>query len=324
MMKKENSITNTDEKHSFSLSELLNRKKACIESLIEPVFPKSGLAALIGSSDSGKSTLLRQLAACIISGKDFLLWKTRGVHKRVLYISTEDEPDAIAYLVGRQNKCWQLNEKEQNNLHFVFGNNPPLSEINSRLQNEKFDLVIVDSLSDVFSGNINQMNVMREQLNLYNQIAIRHRCLILFLHHTRKNSDIDTPSKHNAIGSQGFEAKMRVVAELRRNSELSDLFHLCIVKGNYLSEDYKRASYDLKFTDDLCFEYTGERTRIEYLMPNILSVCDRSSRTNITREKKMEVIRLYESGLNAKSICEKMRLGRTRVYEILREYKNQS
>ena len=47
------------------------------------------------------------------------------------------------------------------------------------------------------------------------------------------------PSKHNAIGSQGFEAKMRVMMELRPDPVRHDIRHLCIVKGNYLSEEYK-------------------------------------------------------------------------------------
>ena len=168
------------------------------------------------------------------------------------------------------------------------------------------------------------MDVMREQLRLFNQMAIRNRSLILFLHHTRKSSDSDAPSKHNAIGSQGFEAKMRVVLELRRNVNNSDLFHLCIVKGNYLSNEYKRASYDLTLTSDLCFEYTGERTPIECLMPVIVPTCEKPKRSKTSQEKKDEVIRLYNLGLNAKSICEKMQLGRTRVYEILSEYRKQS
>ena len=298
-----NNANKPNTKTSFSLSELLKEEKESIDCLVEPILPRCGLAALIGSSDSGKSTLLRQLAASIVSKKPFLLWQTKSVQGKVLYISTEDEPEAISYLVKRQNKCWQLNAEAQERIEFVFDS---------------------DSLSDVFSGDINRMDVMREQLRLFNQMAIRNRSLIVFLHHTRKSSDSDAPSKHNAIGSQGFEAKMRVVLELRRNVNNSDLFHLCIVKGNYLSNEYKRASYDLTLTSDLCFEYTGERTPIECLMPVIVPTCEKPKRGKTSQEKKDEVIRLYNLGLNAKSICEKMQLGRTRVYEILSEYRKQS
>lgn len=319
-----NNANKPNPKTSFSLSELLKEEKESIDCLVEPILPRCGLAALIGSSDSGKSTLLRQLAASIVSKKPFLLWKTKSVQGKVLYISTEDEPEAISYLVKRQNKSWQLNADAQERLEFVFDSDSLMYELNRKLQCERFDLVIIDSLSDVFSGDINRMDVMREQLRLFNQMAIRNRSLIVFLHHTRKSSDSDAPSKHNAIGSQGFEAKMRVVLELRRNINNSDLFHLCIVKGNYLSNEYKRASYDLTLTSDLCFEYTGERTPIECLMPVIVPTCEKPKRGKTSQEKKDEVIRLYNLGLNAKSICEKMQLGRTRVYEILSEYRKQS
>ena len=67
------------------------------------------------------------------------------------------------------------------------------------------------------------------------------------------------PSKHNLLGSQAFEAKMRLVLELR--SDISDVTykHLCCVKGNYLSAEYKSESIKLHFSDHLTFKETGER-----------------------------------------------------------------
>ena len=91
-----------------SLFELLSQEKTTIDTLVEPLLPSCGLAALIGSSDSGKSCLLRQLSASVVSGKDFLAWKTNPKHRKVLYVSTEDDREAVSFLVQKQNKTWQL------------------------------------------------------------------------------------------------------------------------------------------------------------------------------------------------------------------------
>ena len=68
-----------------------------------------------------------------------------------------------------------------------------------------------------------------------------------------------TPSKHNAIGSQGFEAKMRLMMELRPDPVRHDIRHLCIVKGNYLPSEYKHDSFELRFDQNLNYTATGER-----------------------------------------------------------------
>ena len=44
---------------------LLNRNIREIPTLLNPLLPKSGLVCLAGSSDTGKSALLRQLSQCL-------------------------------------------------------------------------------------------------------------------------------------------------------------------------------------------------------------------------------------------------------------------
>ena len=88
---------------------------------------------------------------------------------------------------------------------------------------------------------MNENNCVRSFLNAFSQLAIRHNTLVIFLHHTGKRTESLAPSKHNAIGSEGFEAKMRLIMELRQDPEHHNIRHLYIVKGNYLSAEYKHA-----------------------------------------------------------------------------------
>ncbi|MBE6203592.1 MAG: hypothetical protein E7135_08050, partial [Rikenellaceae bacterium] len=121
------------------------------------------------------------------------------------------------------------------------------------------DVVIVDAFADLYTGPMNENNRVRSFIQAFSTLAARYDTLFIFLHHTGKRTESLAPSKHNAIGSQGFEAKMRLMMELRPDPERHDIRHLCIVKGNYLSNDYKHDSFELRFTDALNFEATGER-----------------------------------------------------------------
>lgn len=75
-----------------------------IPTLVEPLFPKVGLACLAGSSDTGKSAFLRQMTMAVSAGlPSFLGMKLNAVHRSAFYVSTEDDETATAYLLNRQN-----------------------------------------------------------------------------------------------------------------------------------------------------------------------------------------------------------------------------
>ena len=59
--------------------------------LVDKLIPKGALSALVGESDTGKSSFLRQLALSVVYGdSDFLGFKIDGSCRNVLYLSTED------------------------------------------------------------------------------------------------------------------------------------------------------------------------------------------------------------------------------------------
>ena len=79
-------------KSEYSAEYLLNMDIKEIPCLIDPIMPQVGVIALAGSSDTGKSHLLRQLSLAIVSGEnEFLGWKINARYKSVIYISTEDD-----------------------------------------------------------------------------------------------------------------------------------------------------------------------------------------------------------------------------------------
>ena len=85
------------------------------------------------------------------------------------------------------------------------------------------------------------------------------------MHRFQKSSAGLRPNKNSILGSQGFEAKMRSVLMLTKDTKESSLRHLSIIKGNYVDEKEKKESYILKFNENLSFEYTGERFNLDNL-----------------------------------------------------------
>ncbi len=239
-------------------SEMMQRDYTDDDTLLEPILPRQGVVALVGSSDSGKSSLLRGLAMAIVAGKsEYIGFPLHPRYKRAMYVSTEDDEASLSRLMRMQILDEERGQYE--GLHFIFDTDNLLETIELGMQSHMPDVIIVDAFADLYTGPMNENNRVRGFINAFSQLAVKYSTLVIFLHHTGKRTESLAPSKHNAIGSQGFEAKMRLMMELRQDPERHDIRHLCIVKGNYLSAQYKHDSFELRFTPSLNFEATGER-----------------------------------------------------------------
>ncbi len=255
-----NETTPRQSSHFYTLGELLDRPTTEVPTLIYPLLPRQGVAVLAGSSDTGKSSILRQLALAIaLDESQFLGFPVQAVHHRAICVSTEDGDEAVGPLLKKQLQGQVVSGAARDRLRFVFDTQDLLAQLDRMLTECPADVVVVDALGDLYAGNLNASNEVRAFITLYSQLAIRHCCLVLFMHHTGKRTEDREPSKHNLLGSQGLEAKMRVAFELRADPHTPDLRHLCVLKGNYLPADIKAKSYVLRFDGNLTFHNTGER-----------------------------------------------------------------
>lgn len=277
---------------SISAAELISREIEQIPCLVEPILHKTGLACIAGSSDTGKSSLLRYLCMCVVSGKsDFLGFPIHAEYKRAIYVSTEDDEIAISYLLRKQNEDLQEEASSLEGLRFVFDTENLIYDLDMELTKQPADLVCIDAFSDIYRKSMIEGNQVRSFLNEYSQLGQKHQCLMLFLHHCGKRTENVAPSKHNLLGSQSFEAKMRLVMELRNDLTDNTMKHLCIVKGNYLPSDHKNESYRLHFTNNMTFVNTGERIPFENLTK---AACDRRPDLGETSEEDGELKAIFE------------------------------
>jgi RecA-family ATPase len=298
MMERQEAEKQTFRKYLVNGYDMLNLSAEQMDCLVEPILPRVGLAALVGTSDSGKSTLLRGLAMAVASGsKEYLGFALRPKHRSAIYISTEDDASAVGVLMQRQLEELGTPKEAFASLDFVFEIDSLVENLDQMLEDRPRDLVVVDAFADLYTGPMNENNRVRSFLNQFSQLAIKHSVLILFLHHTGKRTEMLNPSKHNAIGSQGFEAKMRIMMELRPDPTQYDLRHLCIVKGNYLPAEYKHDSFELRFTDTLNFEATGARVPFAALK-------ERTERDDEMDEKIILARAMREEGKTLQEIAE--------------------
>ena len=251
----------------YSGETLLKLKITEIPMVFDGLIPMVGIWMLIGASDTGKSMILRQMGICTAAKKAFLNHAYNGKYGKVIIVSSEDDEFAISYLLNKQNTTLGITETEAANIRYIFDTSDLLPTLEKALIEQPVDLIIIDALGDIFNGkDLNQNNQVRAFLNEYSQLAGKYKCSIGFLHHTGKRTEDLAPSKNNSIGSQGIEAKARLVIELRLDKENTDLRHLCIVKGNYLPAEAKTSSYVLKMDENLCFSDTGNRTNFDDLI----------------------------------------------------------
>jgi len=252
----DNEITGTD---------LLLNDIEKIPCLLEPILQQTGIAGLAGSSDTGKSMLLRQFVIDLVTGNEYFLgFKINARFNSAIYVSSEDLYNETSYILKKQASRHKPEDLKE--LRFVFDTENLYEKLNSMLTYKKADVVIIDCFADVYGEELKDTSKIRQCLHKYQELAQKHECLIIFIHHSIKRTENLEPSKNNLNSGQGFESKMRVVIELRADNINPDKRHLCIVKANYLPSSYKKESYVLEYdNDNFTFSNTGERVLFEFL-----------------------------------------------------------
>lgn len=299
-----------------SAKQLLEYKMEAIPSLIDPIFPKAGLVCLAGSSDTGKSAFLRQLCLHVVSGEErFIGFLIKATHKRAIYVCTEDDRLSIQFLLHKQNRDNRYPLDALESFKYLFETDELLENLEQLVTGTLCDLIVIDCIADIFGakGSFNESTQVRAFLTPYKEFADRHQVLFIFLHHTGKRTDQLEPSKANLLGSQAFEAKMRMVAELRVDPQDPSLRHFCIVKGNYLSKEFKSASFELRFDEDMIFKNTGNRKPFEEL-----SMPSKGRSYESKEDLKAKVKELNESGLTYREIKDELAISVGYVHKLLK------
>lgn len=226
--------------------------------LWDTYLPKGEITGITGPSDTGKSTLLRQLALAIASGaKEFLGQALHTVTGHVIYVSTEDGAVGLQQSLQKQVTGMGIDKECLSRLHFLFDEQNLFVEVEKKLQRQQVDLLAIDAMSDTFEGNANDFVAVRAYMRKLKQLARQYNCSVILLHHNTKNSEKGAPDKNKLNGSQALEAKMRSLFELRLDDNANKRL-LTILKGNYLPQELKKQSAVINFDGEhLLFSSAG-------------------------------------------------------------------
>lgn len=231
--------------------ELIDNEITEIPWLWDRFIPKRGLTFVSGSSDTGKSTFLRQLSLAIVAGEvEHLGRDISATHRSVIYVSTEDDVLSLSPRIKRE-KDYFISGIRYENLRFIFDNEDILRKLRAEIERQPADCIILDAFGDFFDGDINSSSSTRSFMNDYKAFSDEAGCAIVFLHHNRKASASGNPDKNDLLGSMAIEAKGRSVLMLSQSDSRSDRRLLRVVKGNYLTPEEKRITYDLSFEDGI-------------------------------------------------------------------------
>ena len=237
------------EKFIYNAVELMEMGEVETRYLMEPIFPQKGSAVIAGKPDTGKSQFARQLCIQVALGiKDFIGFEINPIHNKSIYIATEDNLEATRFLLSKQ--MYGLGEKVKENLRFMFADTMEQEEILTQLEaaliEQPADLVVVDSFGDIFTGSDSNNNmVMRNTVKLFDKIAKKHSCLLLFVHHINKGAYNSNPGQEHIQGGSGLVQKVRLAIILTEGH--GNIRYFTVVKGNYCPKEYKQNSIELKF-----------------------------------------------------------------------------
>jgi RecA-family ATPase len=244
------------EKHYYNVitaKEMLENNITEIPMLWGHLLPKQGLALLSGESDTGKSTLMRQLSSAIVSGQDTFLGLGLNSDKQsVIYVCTEDDVTSISARLKMEFDSTNSTDPYLN-FRYIFKEDDIIKQVDEELEENLADCVIIDALGDIFDGDGNSMASVRQFYKPYDKLSKRYGCLFLFVHHNRKSSG-RYPLKTDVSGSQAFEAKPRAVLMLRHGTGSTSNKELSIVKGNFVPAEMKNSDFSLRINENGVFE----------------------------------------------------------------------
>jgi hypothetical protein len=268
--------SNDHERVHFTLRELLEADLPSEQSLWKPFLPSVGLASIVGRPDSGKSMFARAFALAVAVGdSEYLGFPLHPTRRRALYIVTEDSRQATLDIFRRQTMARLCDpdtdvdaRQALERFYFIFGDSMTpqdlLIQLAALLEERPYDLVVIDSFGDAFTGkDANSNSEVRAALRPYHQLANQHECLILFVSHINKAGYNAAPDQLHAQGASAYAQKLRTILDFKVDPKDAALRYLSVTKGNAIPHEYKVNALALSFdSETFLYTNTGETVPI--------------------------------------------------------------
>jgi archaellum biogenesis ATPase FlaH len=286
---KVNAIPVPVEKNTYTFAELWKEKDFEQKFLIPELIPKSTLCVLIGEDGIGKTQVTTQLCLSISLGfASFMDLPLNVEHKRCLIVATEDSRQKFTKAIVKQ--TYALAKVDANfdptnvKISFTEGSNfdtfdALLVEIVSLLKLEKYEVIIMDALSDLFTmidGEINSNSHARKILSKLQAICNTYQVTIILIHHAAKSKVAPKQAegkifldKFDSQGAGAITQKPRTILSLSNDPQSvsadgkSYTNYLHCVKANLMSKHFVSSAIKMQFDGETLLHRYEDLIKIE-------------------------------------------------------------
>lgn len=191
-----------------SLAEYKDNPPVLPEELIQGILRRGHKMLISGSSKAGKSFLLMELCVAIAEGKTWLGFSCRK--GRVLYVNLEIDP---ASCINRFLKIYEALKMPKENMDNIVvwnlrGHAVPLDQLVPKLirrvRDQHFDVVVIDPIYKVITGDENNASDMGRFCNQFDKICTETGCSTIYCHHHSKGAQGAKKAIDRASGSGVF------------------------------------------------------------------------------------------------------------------------
>lgn len=188
--------------------------------LIEGILRKGHKLLISGPSKAGKSFALISLAIAIAEGKSWMGCKASM--GKVLYLNLEIDHRSFVHRISDVYKALNCPVEHPQNLHVMHlrGQAEPLTELTPKLEaiirRYQYDLVIIDPIYKVITGDENNASEMGKFCNLFDRLTVVNggTCSVAYCHHHSKGSQAQKAAIDRASGSGVFARDPDAIIDL--------------------------------------------------------------------------------------------------------------
>lgn len=213
---------NSNKRKIENALEFMNRPKSKTPYIIEGILPASGFTTIAGFTGMGKSSLTMQLILSVLSGLKFInQFPITPSDYHILYLNLENSEYTIDRLIKAQLQGVYLEDDQLSRLYLPncmamsLDNKKDVNIISNWITEYHIEIVVIDPILDAFSGDQNDLTVVRSLIKRLREINSEISWILL--HHFKKGSDEDDLIQL-MLGSVGFANAMTSILGLRRFS----------------------------------------------------------------------------------------------------------
>lgn len=170
--------------------DIIENPPELAEEVIKGVLRRGHKMLICGPSKAGKSFLLMELCVALTEGKNWLCFPCKK--SRVLYINLEIDRNSAINRISKIYETLKYKASSTFDLWNLRGKALPLDKLVPkmirRMKDRNYDVVVVDPIYKVITGDENNASEMALFCNQFDKICAETGCSVIYCHHHSKGT----------------------------------------------------------------------------------------------------------------------------------------